>query len=340
MNKPGKILLQTTIPFTPDDWHIGRFSLLGECLAGLKGDGGEPLFAVTARDRDPLGKPDSVLSTVDHSDFAELWLFAVDAGDGLTPEDCEAISKFRRRGGGLMVTRDHMDLGSSVCTLGGVGAAHHFHSKNPDPDPNRRRIDDPYTTQILWPNFHSGANGDYQVITPIDPPHPVLLDPDSPGGVLRYLPSHPHEGDVSRPPSEPTARVIATGRSKVTGIAFNIAVAFEPSAAGGPAIAQSTFHHFCDYNWDPGMGAPSFVDEAPGNAILKSPEAQHSVKRYVRNLAVWLAGKKTIRAETKKDHLDRALDEALEESFPASDPPAILRSGTRSIMVGGQRHRL
>ena len=340
MNKPGKILLQTTIPFTPDDWHIGRFSLLGECLAGLKGDRSEPLFAVTARDRDPLGKPDSVLSTVDHSDFAELWLFAVDAGDGLTPEDCEAISKFRRRGGGLMVTRDHMDLGSSVCTLGGVGAAHHFHSKNPDPDPNRRRIDDPYTTQILWPNFHSGANGDYQVITPIDPPHPVLLDPDSPGGVLRYLPAHPHEGDVSRPPNEPRARVIATGRSKVTGTAFNIAVAFEPSAAGGPAIAQSTFHHFCDYNCDPGMGAPSFVGEAPCNAILKSPEAQHSVKRYVRNLAVWLAGEKTIRAETKKDHLDRALDEALEESFPASDPPAILRSGTRSIMVGGQRHRL
>src|SRR6266404_5296723 len=258
MNKPGKILLQTTIPFTPDDWHIGRFSLLGECLAGLKGDRGEPLFAVTARDRDP----------------------------------------------------------------------------------NRRRIDDPYTNHILWPNFHSGANGDYQVITPIDPPHPVLLDPDSPGGVLRYLPAHPHEGDVSRPPNEPTARVIATGRSKVTGIAFNIAVAFEPSAAGGPAIAQSTFHHFCDYNWDPGMGAPSFVGEAPCNAILKSPEAQHSVKRYVRNLAVWLAGKKTIRAETEKDHLDRALDEALEESFPASDPPAILRSGTRSIMVGGQRHRL
>ena len=80
MNKPGKILLQTTIPFTPDNWHIGRFSLLRECLAGLSGDDGEPLFAVTARDREPLGKPDSVLSTVDHSDFAELWLFAIDAG--------------------------------------------------------------------------------------------------------------------------------------------------------------------------------------------------------------------------------------------------------------------
>ncbi len=80
-------------------------------------------------DRDPLGAPDSVLSALDNSGFDEMWLFAVDVGDGLTPEDCEAITRFRRNGGGLLVTRDHMDLGSSICTLGGVGKAHHFHSR-------------------------------------------------------------------------------------------------------------------------------------------------------------------------------------------------------------------
>src|ERR1700761_4971890 len=125
MGEPTKILLQTTIPFTEDDWHIGRFSLLAEHLASLPG------IEVTARDRDPPGAPDSVLSRLDTSDFDQLWLFAVDVGDGLTTEDCAAISRFRHRGGGLMVTRDHMDLGSSVCTLGGVGDAHFFHSKNP-----------------------------------------------------------------------------------------------------------------------------------------------------------------------------------------------------------------
>lgn len=339
MSKPTKILLQTTIPFTEDDWHIGRFSLLRDHLAGLRGDDGKPLFAIVARNRDPLGQPDSVLSALDRSDFAELWLFAVDEGDGLSAEECESISKFRRRGGGLMVTRDHMDLGSSVCTLGGVGAAHHFHSKNPDPDPSRRRIDDPYTTHILWPNYHSGANGDYQTIAPVDPLHPVLLDPDDPDGIVRYLPAHPHEGDVASPARDPMARVIATGRSKVSGISFNIAVAFEPSAAGGPAIAQSSFHHFCDCNWDPRMGAPTFVIEPPGEAMLHSAEAQRSVKRYVGNLATWLAGKK-IRRTSEKDRLDRALDEALEESFPASDPPAIVRSGRRSVMFAGYRHGL
>src|SRR6202012_5452975 len=111
---------------------------------------GNPLFDVTARDRDPLGKPDAVLSALDRSDFDELWLFAVDTGDGLTAEDCTGISAFRRRGGGLMITRDHMDLGSSVCTLGGVGAAHYFHSKNPDPDTSRHAIDDRGTSYILW----------------------------------------------------------------------------------------------------------------------------------------------------------------------------------------------
>jgi hypothetical protein len=282
MTEPIKILLQTTIASDADDWHIGRFSLLRRFLEGLAADDGTPLFAVTARDRVPTGQPDPVLSVLATSDYDELWLFAVDTGDGLTEQDCDGISAFRRKGGGLLVTRDHMDLGCSVCNLGGVGAAHYFHSRNPDPDAARRRIDDPYTPAILWPNYHSGANGDYQTVYAAGVPHPVLADD------VRYLPAHPHEGAVGAPADDPTARVIATGRSKVTGAAFNIAVAFERSAAGGPAIAQSTFHHFADYNWDPEMGAPSFVDEPPGNGLAVHPEARRSTERYVRNLALWL----------------------------------------------------
>ena len=288
MTKPIPLLLQTTITKIEDDWHIGRFSLLRTFLAQLSAGDGAPLFTVTARDRDPPGRPDAVMSTLDDSDFQQMWLFAVDTGDGLSPEDCAGISRFRERGGGLLVTRDHMDLGSSVCTLGGVGAAHYFHSKNPDPDPARRRIDDPYTREILWPNYHSGANGDYQEIWPTGAPHPLLSDPAAPGGLIRYLPAHPHEGAVGAPETDATARVIATGRSSVTGVAFNIAVAFEPSNAGGPAVAESTFHHFADYNWDPASGAPSFVNEPPGDGMAQFPEARRSTERYVRNLALWL----------------------------------------------------
>ena len=288
---PSRVLLQTTIATAADDWHIGRFSLLRDYLADLRDDTGQLLFDVVARDREPAGAPDSVLSTLDTSSFDELWLFAVDTGDGLTPDDCAAITRFRQRGGGLLVTRDHMDLGSSVCTLGGVGTAHFFHSKNLDPDASHHHVDDTITTDILWPNYHSGANGDFQHISVCAPLHPVLTDPDSPDGMLHSLPAHPHEGAVGKPPNDATARVIATGRSKLSGEAFNLAVAFEPSADGGPAIAQSTFHHFADYNWNPAMGAPSFVSEPPGNALEHAPEAQRSIERYVRNLALWLAGR-------------------------------------------------
>jgi hypothetical protein len=291
MTQTKRILLQTTIPYAADDWHIGRFSLLHEYLAGLRGDDGTPLFDVSARDRDAVGKPDSVLSHLDKSDIDELWLFAVDTGDGLTSEDCEAIGRFRQRGGGMLVARDHMDLGSSVCTLGGVGAAHFFHSKNQDPDPSRHQIDDTVTTSISWPNYHSGSNGDFQTIEPSTPVHPVLADPQSPTGTIRYFPAHPHEGAVGKPAHDESARVIATGRSAASGRSFNLAVAFEPSAQAGPALAQSTFHHFADYNWDPSKGSPSFVSEPPGSGLAHSIDAQRSIRQYVKNLALWLAGR-------------------------------------------------
>jgi hypothetical protein len=287
--EPIKILLQTTIATTDDDWHIGRFGLLREYLEGLRSSDGTPLTVVEARDRAPMGQPDPVLANLDTSDYDELWLFAVDTGDGLTQQDCEGISRFRRRGGGLMVTRDHNDLGSSVCNLGGIGAAHYFHSKNVDPDPARLVDDDQDNPDIHWPNYHSGANGDYQEIRIAGAPHVLLSDRTSADGVIHYLPSHPHEGGVGAPAGDSTARVIATGHSRVTGRQFNLIVAFEPSSAGGPAVAESTFHHFADYNWDIRTGAPSFVTDRPGNELAGFPQALQQTKQYVRNLALWLA---------------------------------------------------
>src|SRR3984893_2930321 len=84
---------------------------------------------------------------------------------------------------------------------------------------------------------------------------------------------------VSAPPGA-RARVIARGRSKATGARFNIAVVVEADGKAGRAIAQSTFHHFADYNWDPRVGAPSFVDEPPGDDILRHHEARAAAPRY------------------------------------------------------------
>lgn len=296
MTTPIRILMQTTIPFAEDDWNIGRFSLLREELASLKDDAGNPLCEVTARNResDAAGN-DPILSTLDTTDFDELWLFAVDLGDGLTVADCEGITRFRQRGGGIMATRDHQDLGKSLCTLGGIGRAHFFHSKHPEPDPARHVADDPYTTSISWPNYHSGANGDYQEIH-LEAPHELMNSHSSPSAVIKFFPAHPHEGAVGVPDGEAQAQVIAIGKSQVTGRPFNLVVAFESSVDDhgnklGRGIAESSFHHFVDYNWDTDMGCPSFLEEPPGDGYKRNPAALKDIKTYVANAARWLAGR-------------------------------------------------
>jgi hypothetical protein len=83
--------------------------------------------------------------------------------------------------------------------------------------------------------------------------------------------------------------VIATGKSLSSGQRFNIAVAFERSATAGPAIAESTFHHFADYNWDARRGSPDFVTEKPVYTLPDAALPMASVHRYVRNVGLWLA---------------------------------------------------
>jgi hypothetical protein len=109
MTRPIRILLQTTIPFAEDDWHIGRFSLLRDDLSSMKDEAGNQHCEVTTRNReaDAAGN-DPVLSQLDESDFDELWLFAIDTGDGLSVPDCQGITRFRQRGGGIMATRDNL----------------------------------------------------------------------------------------------------------------------------------------------------------------------------------------------------------------------------------------
>src|SRR5580765_5814152 len=200
-----KVLLQTTIAPAADDWSIVRFSLLTALLRQERDASGQPRFDVTTRDRDPHGAPDTLLSNLDRSDYDQLWLFAVDTGNGLVPEDRRGIDAFRARGGGVLVARDHMDLGCSVCELAGIGAANHFHSRNVDATAPGIR-DDPFTIAISWPNFHSGANGDYQKIEASAPVHPVMGNTSVASGLIQFLPSHPHEGAVSAPP-DAAARV-------------------------------------------------------------------------------------------------------------------------------------
>ena len=184
----SKILLQTTIAEHPDDWVITRFSLLPD---ELRATGHE----VTARNRASRADDDPILSRLDELDYDQIWLMAVDGGDGLTEAEFEAIVRFRENGGGVLTARDHQDLGSCLIGLGSVGLVNQFHDKNPDPS---AMCDDQDTPTISWPNYHSGANGDYQPVLTTEPVHELLRTTrGSASGRIEWFPAHPHEGGVS-----------------------------------------------------------------------------------------------------------------------------------------------
>jgi hypothetical protein len=173
--------------------------------------------------------------------------------------------------------------------LSGIGSAHHFHRKNVDPVKQNRVCDDFETPSIGWPNFHSGRNGNVQALEVVGPAHPLLRHDDSPQGEVAWLPAHPHEGSVGVPAGEPNATVIARGHSLVSGRSFNLIVACDTRDARW--IAESSFHHFADYNWAPSSGAPSFVTEPVGEAITRNPGLLAHVRAYATNAVRWLGGR-------------------------------------------------
>jgi hypothetical protein len=278
----ARILVQTTIVDTDDDWNVARFSLLAEELRRSGHD-------VTARNRD-ASEVDPTLSRLDGLEYDELWLLAVDTGGGLTADDAAGILRFRQRGGGVVTARDHHDLGSCLLRLGSIGRVNHFHTKNPEAKPRRDDQDNP---GISWPNYHSGANGDYQRVFVDEPVHELLHTDRTASGHIEWFPAHPHEGAVSVPDDSPFATVVGRGRSVVTRRYFNLAVALDGEVGDdgrplGRALACSTFHHFADMNWDVHAGAPSFVTDPPGREIERDPLRFEIFKGYVRNIAQWL----------------------------------------------------
>jgi hypothetical protein len=291
----AKILLQTTIAENPDDWDISRFSLLARELR----DAGHH---VIARNRVDGADDDPVLSHVDSLGVDQVWLMAVDVGDGLSAADAEAIVRFRHNGGGVLTARDHQDLGCCLLQLGSLGAVNQFHHTVDDP---AALCDDQDNPDIAWPNYHSGANGDYQPVLSGDPVHELLHTAQTRSGRIEWFPAHPHEGAVSA--DGPHASVLAQGRSAHTGRRFNLAVLLDGETAPdgrklGRALAASTFHHFADYNWDIDLGAPDFVTEPPGTGIKDDPYPLQAFKDYIRNVADWLSGTGTLVHDPYQTH--------------------------------------
>ena len=287
---PLRVLIQASIPYRADDWNVGRFSLLAAHLAALRDIDGTTLVSVVTRNREPdSADRDPFLLGLSRTDFDEVWLLGVDGGVGLNAEECGVIDAFQAAGGGVLTARDHQDMGLWLRNLRCMGNANCYHEEAyREPDPSRWQRDDSDNLSIDFPNYHSGANGDFQRILHVEPLHPLLSNAGSSSGLIEYLPAHPHEGAVR--PSDNRSKTVARGTSKTTGQVFDLAVAFERSADfSGRGVAESSFHHFTDYNWDLRRGAPSFVTEAPGNGMELNPRALADTKAYVRNLVRWLA---------------------------------------------------
>jgi hypothetical protein len=284
MAERTRVLLQCSIAHEVDDWHVGRFSLLAAELGRW--------CEVTARNREPDSTgADPVLLGLSRAGFEAVWLLGVDGGTALTPAEIAAVNRFQREGGGLLTVRDHCNMGLWLRGIEGAGAAHFFNDATcAEPDESRRARDDRDTPTIDFPNYHSGRNGDVQPVTIPGAVHPLMRNAGASSGRIALFPSHPHEGAVGVPAGEPRARTVARGRSVATGRAFDLVVAFDRTpATPGRAIAESSFHHFADYNWDIARGAPSFVTEPPGDAIRREPALLDDVRAYVRNCVEWLA---------------------------------------------------
>ncbi len=96
-NGRQRILLKTTIPFTEDDWHIGRFSFLQTHLRSLRAVDGGALYDVDACDRiESVPGTDADLQAAAAGIYDQVWLIGTDAAGALTPRDIAALDAFRR----------------------------------------------------------------------------------------------------------------------------------------------------------------------------------------------------------------------------------------------------
>lgn len=277
----SKILIQTTIPEISDDWNVQRFSK----LAGVLGDEHSVTMRNLQRSADGV---DETLARLREFDFDQVWIMGVDTGDGLNSQEVAGLSQYWSTGRGLLIARDHCNMGACLLDVGPIGQAHYFHSKNQDPDKSRRCRDDQENLSIEWPNYHTGRNGDLQSIEILKPDHPLAWNAET-GSVLHEFPAHPHEGSVGTPPGCSVAEILVQGTSQVSGAKFGEVVVFEECEDHGRGVAESSFHHFADYNWDPRMGCPSFLTEAPGSQVLENPKRLSDIRAYIGNLGRWLS---------------------------------------------------
>jgi len=287
--------------------------------------------------------------------YDQVWLFGIDSfyrspsyatrnarpriypADRLSDRELVNLSTFMNQGGGLFATGDHGLLGRGLS--GSVARARSmrlWNSTSPDSNVDEvsmsgpRRNDTNRLGHDAVSQFDDQSDDIPQVIQPklysawISPffrirwPHPLLCGP---GGIIRVLPDHPHEGECVLPSSltgtypfdgtreypdalsggGPLAPEIiarstvpagntAGGKKPTVAQSFGAISAYDGHRAGiGRVVCDATWHHFTNVNL---IGDPTSPDPVKRLGFLASASGQQhldAIKAYYRNIAVWIS---------------------------------------------------
>ena len=275
-------LLLSTIATDPNDWHIGRFSLLADMIrrAGQEVD---PSFSLNISDY-PTSNAERQTLQADLASgrYSQVWLIAPDMDNGPDAAFFRALETAVKAGTDLVIARDHTDLGCCLLELkdclGDVGQTQTFQRTWTDL-PKDREYADPACAAIVTPCVVTGQNGGVQICRQ-RAEHPLLNFASMIPGHL-VIPAHPHEGVIRKVAGSQTVLLssfsITSGREQTT-------VIVDEADGRGMVLHHSTFHHFADYNLDVAAGAPDFVLDPPSNQIADSPALLNDIKAYVRSV--------------------------------------------------------
>jgi len=282
MGAAPQALLLSTIATDPNDWHIGRFSLLGDMIRGA-GQELDPSFSLNISDY-PTSNAERQALQADLASgrYSQVWLIAPDMDNGPDAGFFRALETAVKAGTDLVIARDHTDLGCCLLELkdclGDVGQTQTFQRTWTDL-PKDREYADPACAAIVTPCVVTGQNGGVQICRQ-RAEHPLLNFASMIPGHL-VIPAHPHEGVIRKVTESQTVLLssfsITSGREQTTAIV-------DEADGRGMVLHHSTFHHFADYNLDVAAGAPDFVLDPPSTQIADSPALLNDIKAYVRSV--------------------------------------------------------
>jgi hypothetical protein len=282
MGTAPQALLLSTIATDANDWHIGRFSLLGTMIR-TAGEEMDPSFNLTISDYPTSDAERKLLQdNLSSGRYGQIWLIAPDLDNGPDAGFFRALEAAVKGGTDLVIARDHTDLGCCLLELkdclDDVGQTQTFQRTWTDL-PKDREYADPACAAIVTPCVVTGQNGGVQICRQ-RAEHPLLNFASMIPGHL-VIPAHPHEGVIRKVAASQTVLLssfsITSGREQTTAIV-------DEAEGRGMVLHHSTFHHFADYNLDVAKGAPDFVLDPPSTQTAESPALLNDIKAYVRSV--------------------------------------------------------